>query len=298
MKKVFIAGGVSIDSIIYLPEFPAPFPQTIHECRFSETIGSTGSGKALNLCRLGFDVHLHAMIGNDDFGKTAKAMLNHPNIDFRYDISMEGTERHTNLMNANGERISIFTQNIAENPEIAYQQFTSLINNADFVVINLSGYSKKILPMVKEMGKPVWTDLHDYDGQNPWHADFVRYCDYVILSSDNMPDYRPFMIRMMDEGKELVVVTHGKKGSTGLGKDRKWVEVEALSGFELVDSNGAGDAFFSGFLYGYSNGYNLLKSMQTGSIAGAMCINSPYLFHPDLSPAALESLYRKHFSHH
>jgi len=298
MKKVFIAGGVSIDSIIYLPEFPAPVPQTIHECRFSETIGSTGSGKALNLCRLGFDVHLHAMIGNDDFGRTAIEMLKHPNINFRYDISPEGTERHTNLMNANGERISIFTQNIAENPEINYQQFIPFINDADYVVVNLSGYSKKILPMVKEMGKSIWTDLHDYDGQNPWHDDFVKYSDYIILSSDNMPDYRPFMNRMMDEGKELVVVTHGKKGSTGLGKDGKWLEVEALSEFELIDSNGAGDAYFSGFLYGYANGYQLLKSMQAGSIAGAMCMSTPRLFHPDLSPAGIESMYRKHFSNH
>jgi len=296
MKKVFIAGGVSIDSIIYLPEFPAPIPQTIHECRFSETIGSTGSGKALNLCRLGFDVHLHAMIGNDDFGRTAIEMLKHPNISFRYDISAGGTERHTNLMNAKGERISIFTQNIAENPEINYRQFIPFINDADYVVVNLSGYSKRILPMVKEMGKPVWTDLHDYDGLNPWHDDFVKHSDYIILSSDNMPDFRPFMNRMMDKGKELVVVTHGKKGSTGLGKDGKWLEVEALPGIELVDSNGAGDAYFSGFLYGHANGYKLLKSMQTGSIAGAMCINSPHLFHPDLSHAAIESLYRKHFS--
>ncbi|NTW24899.1 MAG: carbohydrate kinase family protein [Lentimicrobium sp.] len=298
MKKVFIAGGVSIDSIIYLPEFPAPFPQTIHECRFNETIGSTGSGKALNLCRLGFDVNLHAMIGNDSYGRKAIEQLQHPNISFSYDISPDGTERHTNLMNANGERISIFTQNIPENPEIGYQQFIPMIREADFVVINLSGYSKKILPMVKEMGKPVWTDLHDYDGQNPWHSDFVKYSDYILLSSDNLPDYRPFMMQMMDEGKELVVVTHGKKGSTGLGKDGKWIEVEALTNFELVDSNGAGDAYFSGFLYGYSMGYNILKCMQTGSTAGALCINSPLLFHPELSPDAIESLCRKHFSNY
>ncbi|MHC1778145.1 MAG: carbohydrate kinase family protein [Lentimicrobium sp.] len=295
MKNVFIAGGVSIDSIIYLPEFPEPIPQTIHECRFIETIGSTGSGKALNLCRLGFDVSLHAMIGNDGYGRRAVELLKHPNIDFSYDISPEGTERHTNLMNAAGERISIFTQNIPENPEIDYQQFTQLIADADLVVVNLSGYTKKILPMVKEHGKPVWTDLHDYDGQNPWHNDFVKYSDFILMSSDNMPDYRPFMMRMMNEGKELVVVTHGKKGSTGLDRYGNWYEVEAIPGVELVDSNGAGDAYFSGFLYGYSKGYNLVKCMQTGTIAGAMCINSPLLFHPELGPDNVESVYRNHF---
>lgn len=295
MKKVFIAGGVSFDSIIYLPEFPEPIPQTIHECRFNETIGSTGSGKALNLCRLGFDISLHAMIGNDDYGRKAIEMLKHPNISFKHDLSAEGTERHTNLMNAAGERISIFTQNVPENPEIDYQQFIPLIEIADYIVVNLSGYTKKILPMVKKRGKPVWTDLHDYDGVNPWHDDFIKYSDFILMSSDNMPDYRPFMMRMMDEGKELVVVTHGKKGSTGLDRHGNWFEVDAIPGIELADSNGAGDAYFSGFLYGFSKGYNLLKCMQTGSIAGALCINSPVLFHPELSPGIVESMFKNHF---
>ena len=68
-----------------------------------------------------------------------------------------------------------------------------------------------------------------------------------------------------------------------------------LPGVELVDSNGAGDAYFSGFLYGFSKGYNLLKCMQTGSIAGALCINSSFLFHPELSSGIVESMYKNHF---
>ncbi|HPG32745.1 MAG TPA: carbohydrate kinase family protein [Lentimicrobium sp.] len=296
MKNVFVAGGVSIDSIIYLPEFPAPVPQTIHECRFNETIGSTGSGKALNLSRLGFDVYLHALLGDDSFGEKAIESLNKPNLHFQFDNFRGGTERHTNLMNAAGERISIFTNNIAEEPPLSYQQFHPFINAADFIVINLSGYTKKILPMVKASGKPVWTDLHDYDGKNPWHKDFVKYSDYVLMSSDNLPDYRPFMQKMIDEGKELVVVTHGKKGSTGLTKDGHWYEAEALTDFNLIDSNGAGDAYFSGFLYGFSNGYSMHKCMQMGSIAGALCVNSDQLFHPELSTSLLENLFNKHFS--
>ncbi|MDF1548845.1 MAG: hypothetical protein P1P88_13560, partial [Bacteroidales bacterium] len=173
MKKVFIAGGVSIDSIIYLPDFPEPVPQTIHQCIFNEVLGSTGSGKALNLCKIGFNVLLHAMIGDDIYGKRAIQELAQKNLEFQYDIDPEGTERHTNIMNKNGERISIFTNTISQAPEIDYNQFLSPIQDADYVIVNLSDYTKKILPLVKELGKPVWVDLHDYDGKNPWHADYV-----------------------------------------------------------------------------------------------------------------------------
>jgi len=295
MKKVFIAGGVSIDSIIYLPEFPEPIPQTIHQCRFNETIGSTGSGKALNMCKLGFDIVLHAMIGNDSYGKFATEELKKKNLDFRCDFDSRGTERHTNIMNENGERISIFTNTITVQPGIDYKQFIPLIEEADYVVVNLSDYTKKILPMVKELGKPVWADLHDYDGKNPWHADYVKYADYVLLSSDNMTDYKPFMKKMIDEGKELVVVTHGKNGSTGLSKGGQWFDIEAITNFELVDSNGAGDAFFSGFLYGFNQGYELEKCMKYGTLVGGLCINSNKLYNNELSENLLKKLFDKYY---
>lgn len=296
MKKVFIAGGVSVDSIIYLNEFPEPVPQTIHQCVFNEAVGSTGSGKALNMCRLNFDVTLHAMIGDDSYGKYAISELQQENLSFIYDFDSNGTERHTNIMNENGERISIFTNNVSVEPQINYNQFLPLINEADYVVVNLSDYSKKILPMVKESGKPIWTDLHDYDGVNLWHEDFVKYSDFVLLSSDNMPDYKSFMQKMINEGKELVVVTHGKKGATGLNKNGEWVEIGANRSFQLVDSNGAGDAFFSGFLYAFNQGYGLEKCMKYGAIVGGMCINSDKLYNKNLSEIKINEIYNKYYS--
>lgn len=288
MKKVFIVGGASFDSIIYLPDFPGAIPQTIHECKFNETIGSTGSGKALNLCKLEFEVTLHAMIGNDIWGKKIIQSLNQPQLLFKYDYDDNGTERHTNLMNANGERISIFTNTLTIEPEINYKQFIPHINEADYVIVNLADYSKKILPMVKDLNKPIWTDLHDYDGENPWHKPFVDYADYVFLSSDNLPDYKPYMQKMIKEGKKLVVVTHGKKGSTALTPNGEWIEIPARSDFELIDSNGAGDAYFSGYLYAHNKGLPVKECMKIASMVGALCINSSQLANNNLSEELIE----------
>lgn len=283
MKKVFIAGGASFDSIIYLPEFPGKIPQTIHQCKFNETIGSTGSGKALNLCRLGFNVSLHAMIGNDIWGNKIQAALTQPNLQFTFDFDENGTERHTNLMNAHGERISIFTNTLTIEPKLDYNKFNPYIKEADYVIVNLADYSKKLLPLVKEQNKPIWTDLHDYDGKNPWHQPFVDYADYVFLSSDNLPDYKPFMIKMIEAGKKFVVVTHGKNGSTALTPSMEWIEIPALTNFELVDSNGAGDAYFSGFLYAFDKGMSINDCMKYAALVGALCINSRQLANDNLS---------------
>lgn len=296
MKKVFIAGGASYDSIIYLENFPGAEPRTIHHCKFNETVGSTGTGKALNLCRLGFDVVLHASIGKDLYGKKIKEALNQPHLSFIYNYDPAGTERHTNLMNSDGQRISIFTHNLTEYPRFSLRKLIPYIEKADYVIINLGNYTKKLLPVAHEMGKIIWTDLHDYNGVNPWYDEYIAYAQRILLSSDNLPNYRQWMQKMVDKGKDWIVTTHGSQGSTGLLNTGQWFEVKALKTLSLVDSNGAGDAYFSGFLYAFDRGYNLEKCMQAGTIAGAMCINSSRLYHPDLSEKRIEQYLKEAFT--
>lgn len=293
MKKVLIIGGVSIDSIIYLEDFPQPIPQTIHQCKFKETLGSTGSGKALNLCRLGFDTHLHAVIGEDLHGDMAKEALQHPHLKFNYDVNAQGTERHTNLMTKSGQRISIFTNTIEDEPQIDYNQFKPWIIDSDLVIVNLSNYARYTLPLCKGLGKKIWTDLHDYDGKNPFHQDFIEHADYIFLSSDNLPNYRYWMEKWIREGKEWIVCTHGAKGATLLDKNGHWYEEFALTQYALIDSNGAGDAFSAGFIYAFEQGKSLQNCLRYATIAGALCINSPEVFGKRLSPETLETTFQE-----
>lgn len=38
-----------------------------------------------------------------------------------------------------------------------------MIQDADIGLINLAGYTKKLLPSLKACGKEIWTNLRDYD---------------------------------------------------------------------------------------------------------------------------------------
>jgi len=290
MNKVLIIGGASIDAIIYLDDFPQPIPQTIHQCEFKETLGSTGSGKALNLCRLGFDTHLHAVIGDDRFGEQVKAALVHPQLKVNYDFNRVGTERHTNLMTKTGQRISIFTNPIEDEPLIDYDQFKPWIAESDIVMVNLSNYARNTLPICKALGKLIWTDLHDYDGSNPFHQDFIEYADYVFLSSDNLPNYREYMQKWVASGKKWVVCTHGSAGATALDAEGNWYEVAALTQYKLVDSNGAGDAFSAGFIYAFQQQKTMQECLHYATVAGALCIHSPEIYGEQLSEKELEDI--------
>lgn len=296
MGKVFIIGGTTYDHIVSLNEFPKPIPQTIHEAAFNETTGSTGSGKALCMQKLNMPNAFYSILGNDIYGKRIIEDLSKENINFLYDFDPKGTERHINIMDSNGGRISMFITQSSEQPRMSIETIKKEINDADVLVLNIISYCKKIVPLVKESGKQVWTDLHDYTDENPYHEAFIDAAHYIFLSSDNLDDYKAVMKKLMARGKELIVCTHGKEGATALDKDGNWYEQNALSGIEIVDSNGAGDNFFSGYLYAHLHRKSIQKCLQYGTICGALCVMSGQLTNQHLSPALANEWMRKEFN--
>jgi sugar/nucleoside kinase (ribokinase family) len=63
----------------------------------------------------------------------------------------------------------------------------------------------------------------------------------------------------------------------------------------MTDANGAGDAFFSGFLFGWMKNEPLQKSMQLGAVCAALCIGSKQLSPENLSASLLEEEWKKNF---
>lgn len=293
MKKVFVSGGVSFNSVITLDEFPQAVPQTIHHCDFIESIGNTGAGKALTLSKLGFHTTLHALIGNDSFANKIRTYLEVPNLKFIADIDLNGTERHLNILNKRGERISIFINPSSDEPNIAYNYLESFMSKADFVVINISNYSRNLLPICARLGKAIWTDLHDYDGKSSYHQEFIDAADFIFLSSDNLPEYKDFMQIQIESGKKLVVCTHGKKGATALTADKKWIQLPAISSYKMINTNGAGDSFFSGFLFGFSRGYSVEKSLQFATLVAGLCVTSTSITYESLTTELIENEFQR-----
>lgn len=294
MKKVFIIGGTTFDHIVYLPQLPGNTPQTIHTALFRETTGSTGSGKALNLTKLGVPNSLYSVLGDDSYGRQIIQHLQQNGIHFFFDIDAKGTERHINLMDAEGKRISIFITQSSENIHYNNIKIAESVQQADIIVLNIISYCRNIIPLIAQYNKPVWTDLHDYDGSNSYHDDFIKAAQYIHLSSDNLTDYTSVMERFIAAGKELVVCTHGRAGSSLLTKEGKRIEQPAITSYPMVDANGAGDSFFAGFLYGWMQDASHERCMQMGAVCAGLCISSKELVSDFLDPAYLDSELKRH----
>lgn len=297
MKKVLVIGGTTFDSIIHLNELPKPEPQTIFYAPFNETLGSTGAGKAINLAKLNVNCSLHSIIGDDIYGQKIISGLEKERVDFVYDIDEKGTERHVNLMDQHGNRISIFVTQSSGNLNLNMARIEELIKQSDIIVLNIIGYTKQLISLIKKYDKPIWTDLHDYNVGNPYHEDYIELADYIFVSSDNMSDYRSTMENWIQRGKELVVCTHGKDGSTALTKDGRWIENKIIDDYKFKDANGAGDSFFSGFFYGFLKEKTIEECLKLATICAGLCITSNELAYEELNEELINKEYEKHYGH-
>lgn len=295
VTSVLVLGDVSYNTLVYLAGFPQPRPQTIFAQRLHETVGESGAGKALNLGKLGLDVTFHALIGEDRFGGMVREYLAGELLRFLYDVDAAGTQRHVNLMDQDGARISLISPHSGPQPPIDMGSIAALIPGGDYMVLGIAPHCRGFIPLLEASGKDIWCDIHDYDGRDPYHLDFINAANYLFMSSDEMPGYMPFMTSMVAAGKKLVVCTHGRMGSSALASDGRWYETPIVESYQRRDTNGAGDAFFAGFLYGHSLGHTVERCLRLGTITAGLCVTSDELALPGLSASLLEAEYRRNY---
>lgn len=280
-------GGISWNTMLYVDSFPEPKPQTVFASSSYSTVGSSGAGKALNLAVLGADVTLWGLLGDDHPGRLVRDYLADRRVRLLADLDPAGTPRHVNLMDKAGDRISIFANAASQDIVVDTEQLRQEAIQADIISLNISNYCRQFIPMLQDIGREIWVDIHDYNGTNPYYDDFIAAADYLFMSSLGTKHWRGFLEEQVASGTTVVVCTHGAAGCSGLTADTGWIEVPAVPVDNVVDTNGAGDGFFAGFSLAWKAGLGFEKSLERGAAAAADAVQSP-----DLAPTSLRDSYR------
>ncbi len=287
--RVTVCGGAAWNRMIHVERLPDSRGATIHPLWHHEAIGGSAAGKAMNLARLGVAVTLHAGIGDDEPGRRVAAGLTAAGVDLRATVDPTGTAQHVNLMDPTGGRVSIMLAN--GSPDLPFDEATvsQSMRESDAVVVDLAPWTPRALPLTAATGQPTWTDLHDYDGSRDWHVPFIEAAEVVFVSHDRLPEPDAFLESLIGRGKTLAVCTMASAGAIALDADRQSYAVPAVPDVEIVDSNGAGDAFFAGTLFGVLSGAPLQASLRYGAVAGGLAVTSPNLASAELDPERLSA---------
>jgi sugar/nucleoside kinase (ribokinase family) len=87
------------------------------------------------------------------------------------------------------------------------------------------------------------------------------------------------MRRLVAGGCELVVCTRAERGALALTAAGDWLEVPPVpvAAEAVVDTNGAGDAFLAGVVFGELHGLPVERSLALGAHVAALAVQSPEL---------------------
>ncbi|MEU3534711.1 adenosine kinase [Streptomyces murinus] len=275
---VLVLGGAGVDTVVHVPELPVPYADSyMIRPGIVTRAGQSGDFVALGVSALGLRAHHIDLVGADPEGDLVRALHRDRGIPLTDVPSAAGTKRAVNLVGPDGRRLSLYDDTRSQEsdrlPEDTLRALAASSRHAHVVITHPCSYA---LPLLREAGLTVSTDLHNWDGVNPYHEPFALAADLVFLSTTALADPEHTMRDIAARGRaRIVVATAGAEGAHLL-VDGELTQVPAVAPPEpVVDSNGAGDAFAAAFLLGWLDGLDPLHCARYGAIAGAHACTVP-----------------------
>ncbi|MEW2420646.1 PfkB family carbohydrate kinase [Streptomyces nigra] len=275
---VLVLGGAGVDTIVRVPELPLPYADSyMIDSGIRTRAGQTGDFVAVALTALGLRTHHLDFLGDDPEGDLVRALHREHGIPLTAVPQPAGTKRAVNLVGPDGRRLSLYDTSRAH-PDDRFPEDTlrALAGASRHAHVSLTQPCAHALPVLRDTGVTLSTDLHDWDGENPYHEPFAYAADVVFLSAAALGDPERAMRRIAERGRaEVVVATAGARGALVLADDELTRLPAVTPPAPVVDSNGAGDAFAAAFLHAWLNRETPLRSALFGTIAGAHACTVP-----------------------
>ncbi|MEY9876373.1 sugar/nucleoside kinase (ribokinase family) [Streptacidiphilus sp. MAP12-33] len=284
---VLVLGGAGVDTIVHVPELPLPFADSCPIRPGIETrAGQTGDFLALGLHALGLRVHHLDLLGDDDAGALVRALHAERGIPLTAIPQPAGTKRAVNLVDPLGRRLSLYDETrSAPGDRLPEDIVGKLAAASRHAHVSITHPCALALPTLRGHGLTISTDLHDWDGVNPYHEPFAHAADVVFLSATRLgDDPEPVMRRVVEHGRAgIVVATAGAEGAHLLTDGVLHHVPTAVPPAPVIDSNGAGDAFAAAFLWAWLAGETPLRAARYGAVAGAHACTVPATRHDPIT---------------
>lgn len=247
----------------------------INETRdYHRYIGGSPTNVAMNASRLGLNVTMVATVGNDGFGAYILERLSNIGVNTNYIKTLdnkstsvifvsrsEGTPDFIPYREADcclfDEQISTETLSktkifhttcfaLSKNPaqEIILKKAEEAYNLGCQLSVDLN-YAKKLWDSQEEALQVIKT----YCKFNPLIK--ISEDDMLRLFEKELPHEEIFNF-FHNEGVEIVCLTLGSKGVKLSQKGQEVIQMPAIKIDKVMDTTGAGDAFWSGFLFAYT----------------------------------------------
>lgn len=268
---VLVIGGAGIDTIVRVPELPVPYADSVVVEPIESYVAHTGTAVALGTRSLGLRVKFVDFLGEDMFGELVLRRFAEEKLDFSWLPSPAGTVRAVNLVSADGRRMSFYDPRGVAGQRLPEAFYEGWLARSRHVHVCIVDHARHVLSVALRHGVTISTDLHDWDGLGEHQKDFAYAADHVFMSAANLGEHRDAVLtEVLARGRaRTVVATDGARGAHLALPDGVRHYPAVTPPAPVVDSNGAGDAFVSGFMSGVLRGAAPEECMRRGLLSGA-----------------------------
>lgn len=251
--------------------------------------GGCAANTAIDLAKIGKDVGIIGLVGNDQFGKFLIKELRNENVDTKGLKVSDKSSSSVSLVLSSSDGERSFIHSYGTNAVFSEEDVDfDIIKECDILFVagsllmpNFDGEpTAKVLKKAKELGKYTVLDTA-WDSTGRWMKAIepcLPYIDLFIPSIEEAQmisgkeDEKDIAKEFMKRGTKNVVIKLGSKGCyINDGKEEAYIDCYKVN---VVDTNGAGDSFVSGFITGIVNGWDLKKCGIFANAVGAHCVMS------------------------
>lgn len=239
-------------------------------------VNTAVSGVAFNLAKalrtLGDRVRLTSMTGSDFAADYIRHELRELDIGTEFVRSvLRQTPSSVVLYDPEGKR-QIYCD-LKDIQDTAYPFDPAVLEGIDLVAACNINFNRPLLRLAKAAGKTIATDVHVLsDIHDEYNREFMEHADILFLSDEAVGDgWREFMLALADTYPcRIIVMGRGAKGAAMyLRETGEIVTLPAASVGTVVNTVGAGDSLFSGFLHFYAKGLSPVDALNRAQVFAA-----------------------------
>jgi fructokinase len=278
---IICAGETLIDFIGNQKERPIAEIKDYHRY-----LGGSPTNVAMNLARFGLNVGLIAAIGKDGFGTYIKERFDEADINLN-GLQEVDTHPTTVIFVSRTEGSPEFIPMRAADYQISAEQLpvedlkrTRLFHCSCFGLSRQPARDSilQAAQIAHSAGATVSIDINYAPSIWPDRAEALevvkKYCAYGALIKASLDDVerifgyalepKELFKTLHDWGAAMICLTLGKKGAMLSQPGVEPIELPAMKVEKIMDATGAGDAFWSGFLFAYLKEMSPRDCMSTG----------------------------------
>lgn len=299
MTDLVVIGSLNVDLVVSVQHLPSP-GETVAGPSAEQRPGGKGANQASAAARLGANVRLAGLVGDDAFGADLRSVLAAQGVDVSHVAVLHGSSTGMAFIAVDESGENMITVASGANSSLTPTALAgrsglrTLLDGAGALLLQLEtpvATSLAAAEIARELGVPVVLNAAPCPAQpTPELIQLLRLTDALIVNESEASSLvgTADPMALLKLGPSVAVVTLGRHGATAADESGR-IDVPGFA-VPSVDTVGAGDTFCAQFALAWASGIPLTEAVRRACAAGALATTTPGAQSAAVTPDRVDEL--------